>query len=128
VTSVTWHPNPEFLRESLQAAILVADAGARNNRVTGRSCGYGVKVSRFETCVPVPARRGARSPGRVCGPALVGDSRGSCDARTTDPVSQAASPNRTRRASFVAFTGSHALSCDLLIHRSTARTHRPSPA
>jgi len=45
VTSVTWHPNPEFLRESLQAAILVADAGARNNRVTGRSCGYGVKVS-----------------------------------------------------------------------------------
>jgi len=40
-----WYPNPDFLRESLQAAILVEDAGARKHGATGRSCGYGVKVS-----------------------------------------------------------------------------------
>lgn len=43
----------------------------------------------LETCVPVFARRGAKVAWPRVWSALVGDSRGSCDARTTNPVSQA---------------------------------------
>lgn len=44
---------------------------------------------RLETCVPVSARRGGKVAWPRVWSALVGDSRGSCDARTTDPVSLA---------------------------------------
>ena len=56
---------------------------------TGKCCGCGESLIGLETCVPVSARRGARVAWPRVWSALVGDSRGSCDARTTDPVSLA---------------------------------------
>ena len=52
-------PAPEFLRESLQAAILVADAGATISRDRQRS-GYSQRVSEGLRLAFLYPRRGAK--------------------------------------------------------------------